>query len=299
MIRRVGLFVRGSYPLPLSAVFATAWALGVTGLFAALTPGAPAWRPDAGTAVAAVSVTLDLLLMRVADDLRDAAYDRLHHPDRALASGAVHARDLVVLFAAGSAVLLALNAGNGPAVLILTGQLLYTVGLVAAELRFGWPPGDAVVLSVLLSSPVQVLLNGYLYAVFLRSAGVPAHGPALLAGLAVVLLAAFHHEVARKVLRSPGAGARTYVQVFGLRATTVIAVAFAVASAATGLAALRPWAGGPSAWGWLVVLPLLLVAGAARRFVHGGAPRWPLRAVLAYLLTTFACYAVIGLGVTA
>ena len=297
MIRRLGRFVRGSYPLPLSAVFAVAWAVGVTGLYAALDPRAHAWRPGGGTAVAAVTVVVDLLLLRAFDDLRDLPYDRRHNPGRPLARGAVLPRDLAVLLGGGMAALLLLNSADHPAQLLLAVQFAYTTALVGAELRFGWPPGDAVVLSVLLSAPVQVLLNLYLYAVFLHDTGLGADRHALPV-LAVVMLAAVHHELARKLVRTPRAEERSYVHVFGVRATCVLAVLFAVASTAVALAALRPGTGGAGAWGWLVVLPLLVVGRAAWRFTRGRAPRWPLQAAAGYLLTAFACYLVIGLGVT-
>lgn len=297
MIRRLGLFVRGSYPLPLSALFAVAWAVGATGLYAAVDPRVHAWHPGRGTAVAAITVVVDLLLLRAADDLRDLPYDRRHNPGRPLARGAVLPRDLVVLLAAGTVALLLLNAGDRPAQLLLAAQFAYTAALVAAELRWGWPPGDAVVLSVLLSSPIQLLLNAYLYAVFLGDAGLRADRHVVPA-VAVVMLAATHHELARKLVRSPGAEERTYVHVFGVRATTVIAVLFAAASTAVALAALRPWTDGPGAWGWLVLLPAAVVARAAWRFTRGRAPRWPLHAAFGYLLTAFTCYLLIGLGVT-
>ncbi|MGW2544359.1 hypothetical protein ACWC5I_26625 [Kitasatospora sp. NPDC001574] len=299
VIRRLGLFVRGSFPLPLSVVFGALWAVGVTGLYAAVHPHAQHWRPGWGTVLAAVTVVVDLLLLRAADDLRDLPYDRRHNPGRPLARGAVLPRDLVVLLGVGAAVLLLLNTGNRPAQLLLAAQFGYLVLLVGAELRFGWPPGDAVVLSVLLSAPVQILLNLYLYAVFLGDTGLSADRH-VLAVLAVVMLAATHHELARKLVRAPGERERTYVHAFGVRATTALAVGFAVASAVAALAVLRPWeAGAGAAWGWLVVLPVAVVLRAAWSFVRGGAPRWPLRAVVGYLPAAFTCYLLIGMGVTA
>ncbi|MEV7617163.1 hypothetical protein [Streptomyces sp. NPDC089799] len=300
MIRRLALFVRGSYPLPLAAVFAAAWAVGATGLYAATDPRAHDWRPGWGTAVAAVTVVVDLLLLRAADDLRDLPYDRVHNPGRPLARGAVRPRDLVVLMAVGAAGLLLLNSGNRPAQLLLAAQFAYTAALVGAELRSGWPPGDAVVLSVLLSSPIQIVLNLYLYAVFLHDTGLSA-GRRALPVLAVLLLAATHHELARKLVRDPAARERTYVHVFGLRTTTALAVGFAAASTAVSLAVLRPWSAGTAghgAWGWLVLLPAVVVARAAWSFTRGGAARWPLRATVGYLPTAFTCYLLIGLGAT-
>ena len=64
-------FLRGSYPLVPSVLFAVCWAYGVTGLFALTGPPAGPWRPGLGTAVAAVTIALDMLHMRIVDDIRD------------------------------------------------------------------------------------------------------------------------------------------------------------------------------------------------------------------------------------
>ncbi|MFE7560791.1 hypothetical protein [Kitasatospora sp. NPDC057500] len=300
---RLAAFVRGSFPLPLSLLFAALWALGATGLFAAA-DGRPAhWRPGWGTATAALTVLVDLLLLRAADDLRDLPYDRRHNPSRPLARGAVLPRDLHALTAAGAALLLLLNAGNRPALLLLAAQFAYTTLLVGAELRLGWPRGDAVVTAVLLSSPVQILLNLYLYAVFLHDTGTEAGPPwrearHALPLLAVIMLAATHHELARKTVRAPGPHERSYVRVLGLRTTVALALGCAAASAAASLAVLRPWTGGPAWWGWLVLLPPVLAALAARNFTRTGAARWPVPAVIGYLPAVFACHLLIGLGST-
>ncbi|MFB8237039.1 hypothetical protein ACFC58_10875 [Kitasatospora purpeofusca] len=300
---RLGAFLRGSFPLPLSLVFAGAWAVGATGLFAAADARVGHWRPGWGTVGAVLTVLVDLLLMRAADDLRDLPYDRRHNPSRPLARGAVLPRDLYLLFGAGAAFLLLLNAGNRAALLLIAAQLVYTVLLVGAELRLGRPRGDAVVTGVLLSSPVQVLLNLYLYAVFLHDTGLDGDslaraGKHVLPLLAVIMLAATHHELVRKVVREPGEHERTYVRVFGLRTTVVLALGSAAASAAVSLAVLRPWAGGAAGWGWLALLPVAVAALAARRFGRTGAARWPVGAVLGYLPAVFVCHLLIGLAGT-
>ncbi|MFF2951411.1 hypothetical protein ACFVVU_08710 [Kitasatospora sp. NPDC057965] len=300
---RLAAFVRGSFPLPLSLVFAAAWALGATGLFAAADERVTHWRPGWGTVTAALTVLVDLLLLRAADDLRDLPYDRRHNPSRPLARGAVLPRDLYVLAAVGAALLLLLNAGDRPALLLLAAQFGYTALLVGAELRLGWPRGDAVVTGVLLSSPVQILLNLYLYAVFLHDTGADPgtlgrEARHVLPLLAVIMLAATHHELARKIVRTPGPHERSYVRVFGLRTTVALALAAAAGSAAVSLAVLRPWSGAAAGWGWSALLPPVLVVLATRRFTRTGAARWPVAAVAGYLPAVFVCQLLTGLGGT-
>jgi hypothetical protein len=289
MIGRLGRFVAGSYP-PLPAIlFAVAWAYGVTGLYAAVDPRPVPWRPDAGTALAAVTLVIDLLLMRAVDDIRDLDYDRRHNPARPLASGAVRVSDLVVLLGVGSVAVVALNAGNPAGAAILAVQLGYALVLLAVDQRLHrLPCGNAVVVNVLIGFPVQVLLHLYLYVGYLRTTGLRPDRSVLLA-MAVVVLASLHLELAKKVIRSPRPGTRTYVTVFGLAGTAGLAVATAYASAAVLLAAMRPAH-------WYVLVPLLPVTFTGWRFWRTRAPRWPAASAALYLLLAYASYLAVGLG---
>lgn len=286
---RVGRFVLGSYaPLP-SAVFAVLWAYGITGLFAAVDPSGSGWRPGAGTAVAAVTLFIDLLLMRALDDVRDLDYDRRFHPRRPLASGAVRVRDLVVLYGAGAVVLMALNAAWPWRAAVLLVQLGYAAAAVWAHQRWGRPPGDRLFTSLLVSLPAPVLLHVYLYAGHLHSAG---HGPDAygLVAMTVAVLAAGHAEPAGKLTRAPRAGERTYVTTLGVTGTLALALAVAALSAALLAAFARPgW------WTLAAVAPLAVPAVAAWDFARGRT-RWPRSATAAYPLLFFACCAALGLA---
>ncbi|MEU7907076.1 hypothetical protein [Actinoplanes sp. NPDC049118] len=291
MTRRWARFVAGSYPPLPSLLFAVAWAYGVTGLFAAVDPRAAHWRPDAGTAVAALTLAVDLLLMRALDDIRDLDYDRRFNPGRPLAAGAVRTGDLLVLYAAGSALLLILNAGTPAAMAVLAAQLGYGVLVVAVHLRLRWPSGDDLLLSLLVSFPAQLLLHVYLYAGYLHGTGLAPDRDAWIA-IGIVVLASVHLELAKKITRSPRPGERTYVDVFGLAGTTAVALIAPVVSAVL-LLLLAQRASG--AWALLAVVPLVLPALAGWRFFATSAPRWPAASPALYLLLTFAGYFLLGL----
>ncbi|GLW35660.1 hypothetical protein Areg01_85950 [Actinoplanes regularis] len=291
MIARWARFVAGSYPPLPSVLFAVAWAYGVTGLFAAVDPRAPHWRPDAGTAVAALTLAINLLLMRALDDIRDLDYDRRLSPDRPLAAGAVRTGDLLVLYAAGATALLLLNVGTPAAMGILASQLGYGVLVVAVHQRLRWPSGDNLVLSLLVSFPAQLLLHLYLYAGYLHGTGLGPSRDALPA-IGIVVLASVHLELAKKITRAPQPGERTYVNVFGLAGTTTAALVAPVISAVL-LLVLAERAGG--AWALLAVVPLALPFTAGWRFVRSASPRWPTASPALYLLLTFAGYFVLGL----
>ncbi|WP_109006102.1 hypothetical protein [Streptomyces rishiriensis] len=292
MIGRWARFVAGSYPPLTSVLLACAWAYGVTGLFAAIQPSyAAAWRPDTGTAVAAVTLVVTLLLMRAVDDIRDLEYDRRHHPKRPLARGAVSIRDLLVLCASGSVVLLAINADSPTALAVLAGQLGYCLLVLAVHHWLRWPSGDKLVLSLLVSFPAQLLLHVYLYARYLHSASLGTSRDGALA-IVIVVLASVHLELAKKITRRPQPGERSYVDVFGLAGTTGIALAAPALSAVLLIAGARATA----VLAPLAVLPLALPALAGWRFRRSTTLRWPEAAPALYLLVTFAGYFVIGLS---
>ncbi|GHJ42821.1 hypothetical protein Cs7R123_01630 [Catellatospora sp. TT07R-123] len=289
MIRRLGTYVLGSYPPLLSVTFATCWAVGVTGLFAVVDPNPGSWHPDAGTAVAVVTLMVNLLLMRVIDDIRDLDYDRVHSPDRPLPRGVVTPAELLGLYAVGCAAIVALNLGRGPALALVAGQLAYALLVLAAHHRLGWPDGDDVPLTLLISCPAQILLHLYLYAGYLDSAGHPADGSVWTA-VAVCVLAALHLELAKKTVRAPRPGERTYVTLIGLPATLTLTVLTPLAAAALVLAAARPW----TWWTLLVLAPLALPLTALRRFRDPAANRWQARYSAYYLLLAYSGFAVVA-----
>lgn len=291
MIKRWARFVAGSYPPLISVLFALAWAYGVTGLFAALQPAHPPWRPGAGTAVAAATLVVTLLLMRAVDDIRDVEYDRRHNPRRPLAGGQVHTRDLMVLFALGAALVLALNAADPGALAVLVAQLAYCLLLLATDRRLHWPRGDNLLLSLLVSFPAQLLLHLYLYARYLHDAP-PGSGPTAALAITITVLATAHLEFAKKITRRVAPGERSYVTTLGLTGTIAVALAAPLLSVALLLAGARTsWALVPSA-----VLPLALPALAAWRFHRNPAPRWHPLAPALYVLLTFTGYFALGLA---
>ncbi|GAA0555550.1 hypothetical protein [Actinomadura livida] len=287
---RLARFVRGSHPPVPSLAFAALWAYGVTGLFAALDPEPPAWRPGAGTAVAAATLFVDLLLMRALDDIRDLDYDRRFNPRRPLAAGAVRTRDLVVLYAAGTVVLLLLNAAWPWRAGILLVQLGYAAGAIAVHRGWGRPSADDLFRSLLVGLPAPLLLHLYLYAGYLDASGRHPDWSAAVA-IAVVVLAAGHAELAGKLTRAPSAGERTYVTTLGVSGTAAASLAVPVLSAAL----LVAWSQAPAGWTLAALLPLGSPIAAAWAFARGRT-RWPPFAPALYMLLSFASYLALGLA---
>lgn len=296
MIIRIGRYVRGSYPPAFYLPYALAWSLGMAAAFALADPRIRTLHLDGGTALTALTFGVMLLLARAVDDIRDLDYDQEHNPRRPLASGAVLVPDLVVLVACCAAAALALNARRGGVAIVLAVLLGYTVLLLVVDRTWHWPPGDNLALSGLVSFPVQLMFNLYIYAGVLRQSVV---GPSWHAVLPLLLaVTAFTHlEYARKVTRTPRAGERTYVTLYGADKTAAVAVIAAVVSAALALVLTQPWAhGGLASWRWLVLAPLACPGYGAYKFWLRRAGRWPLLAAALFLLSSFAAYLIIGLS---
>lgn len=265
-----------------------AWTAGSSGA-SALTDGrVRGWVPDAGVLASAATMAVVLLAMRALDDIRDLDYDREHNPRRPLASGVVTVRDLLVLVAAATAVAVLLNVWRWPVLCVLACLFGYAFVVMWVDRRFGRPSGDAMIAGLLVSLPVQLLTNAFLYAGLLYSLDLrPAWSGVI--GVLVATLAFLHVEFARKTTRTPRPGERTYVTVLGTTGTAALAVGCAVGSVALLLATARPWHGVVL----LALLPLAYPVLAAMRF--RGAVRWPYGLAAGFVLTAFAGFAAVAL----
>ncbi len=293
MIARVGRYVRGSYPLAFYLPYAVAWSLGMTAAFTLGDPRIGVWRPDAGTLLTVLTFVVTLLVARAVDDLRDLDYDRVHNPGRPLPRGAARVRDLVALIAGCGTVALALNAGRGGVAVMVAVVLGYLVLILVVDQVWHWPSGDNLLLSNVVSLPVQVLLNLYLYAGVAHQAGIAPSWHAVLP-LLVGVAAFLHIEYARKLTRRPADGERSYVTALGPARTGVVAVTAGVVATVLALALTRPWSATvPS--GWLVLIPLVFLGYGAYRFWVVRTTRWPVLAAAAFLLSGFVSYLIIGL----
>lgn len=291
MIRRWGRYIRAAYRPSIQLPYTVSWAVGLTALFACVTGSVTRWRPDTGLAVTTLTLVVVMLLIRALDDIRDLDYDRRVNPGRPLPSGLVRERDLVTMAGVGAALLLLLNAGRGPVLLVLAVALAYTATMVALERLAGWPHRDRLVLQLAVNLPMLVLLSLYVYAGFLRTQGLRPSAVGV-AVVAAVTTASLCTEFGRKVTRRPPWGERTYVSVLGPSGTSLTALGAAMAATVIVLVALAPWQpqGG---WGWLVLAPLALPVAAAARFAVG-ALRWPVALTPVYIPAMYTSFLAVG-----
>jgi len=290
----IGRWVRylaAAYRPSVQVPYTVTWALGLTAMFACLAGRVTEWRPDAQLAITAATLVIVLLLIRPLDDIRDADYDRRANPHRPLPSGVVSERDLLVLVALGSVLVLLANAGRGVALAVLVVAMAYTGAVVALERLAGWPRREQLVPQLVVNLPILAMLSLYVYAGFLRAEHLRPDAEGVLTVLAATA-ATLCPEFARKVTRRPKPGERSYVTVLGPSGTSLAALGAAVAATAVVLALLGPWRPGYG-WGWLLLAPLLLPVLAALRFARG-APHWPLPHTMAYIPAMYTSFFAAG-----
>lgn len=256
---RLGGFVLRRFHPHVYVTYGVLWTLALEGTAEALSGAAGHWSPDWATAVRATSVVLALLFTRMMDEQKDLEYDRLHHPDRPLVSGAVAVAELRGAMALIAVVVVALNllVSGWSTVLILLG-LGYTVALAGLEQR--WPRlGDDPVAGLLVGYPVQLLLSVYLYVSLLTSGAIS--GDARVVPLLAMFACAFlQFEIARKTSWESDPRERLYSQVFGPRGSAVVSLALATGAAVIALLLLGPA-------GRLPAMSLLLPAVGGWRFL--------------------------------
>lgn len=292
MIVRLIRYAR-AYPLWFYAAVGLGWSYGLGAVYPASrqTGDAPC---RSGQALAALTIAVTLLLFRAVDDVRDLAYDRAHNPGRPLVTGAVRVADLMALFFVGLAALLTLNAVHDTSAAGYGALCLYVCLILFADWRWSWPSPERMLLQLLVNVPLQTLIAAY---VFLCSAypRTPLPGARDVASAVAFVLCVTHIEFARRLVRDPAPGTRTYVHALGFRGTAVTTFACAFVAPALVLTATRPWSPDGHGAGWLALLALPVPVVAAVR-LRRGAPRWPVGLAVLYVLLFFAACAAVGLS---
>jgi hypothetical protein len=180
-----------------------------------------------------------------------------------------------------------LNAAVPAALAVLVGQLAYMAVLLGARAAWKWPADDRLVLGLVASAPVQLLLYLYLFELYRDAVPAAALGDAAWVSL-ILLLVALHIEFAKKLVRRPGPGERTYVRSMGAPVATAVTILSPAAAYALYLSRTHV----PAGWAALPALPLLLVAAGAFQYLGGRRERWPVGLSGMYLLLTLVAYVI-------
>jgi hypothetical protein len=285
---RLGRFLLRMFRPHIYVTYGLLWALALEGSAVLLSGTGTGWSPSRATAVRAASVVLILLFMRMLDEQKDLGYDRVHHPDRPLVTGAITAAELRAAMGVIALLLAALNATvSATSALLVLLDLAYGLALVPLE---RWSPRvrDGQFASLLAAYPVQLLAGVYLYASLASTGTIEADWRAvpLLLVFACVFL---QFELARKTAWAADPGARLYSNVAGPAGSAAMALGLAAGAAALSLVLFRPWqaSGGALVAAWLPYLMLALPAYGGWRFLARKAPSGLLGPAMGFVLGFF------------
>lgn len=256
---RLGRFVLRMFRPQIYVTYGVLWTLALEGTAEALSGPSSHWTPSWSTVVRAVSVVLALLFARMVDEQKDLDYDRRHHPDRPLVTGAITVAELRGAMALIAVLLVVLNTlVSALSVLLILLGLGYTLFLVALE---RWSPriGEDLLVNLLVSYPVQLLLSVYLYLSLLTSDAIDGDGRAVPL-LAMFAGAFLQFEFARKTEWRRDPQARLYSEVLGPRGSAALSLALAVGAVALALLLF-------GAAGWVPALSIVFPALGAWRFL--------------------------------
>ena len=292
--RRLATYASERFPLPAylpMILVATFAALG----FSRVARGAPGFSPLASFAVASFTLLAAFFTLRVADEHKDAAVDRLTRPELPVPRGLVTLRELRMVALALAAFAVVANAALSPILLlplaIAAGWLaLMTREFFAREWLRSRP--EAYLASHMVIMPLLLLHAGAID-------WLPAVGrmpPAIPVFLAATYATGLVLEIGRKIRALPDErpGVETYTAAWGApRAITAWLMALAASAlliAGSSLAVEAEWA--------IVATPLLAlaVAAGALRFVRTPGTAGTGRTVeTASALWTLGAYALLAL----
>ncbi|MEU6085087.1 hypothetical protein [Streptomyces sp. NPDC047108] len=277
---RLGRFVLRMFRPHIYVTYGLLWVLALEG--SAVSLSGTAWRPTGSTWVRVVSVVLALLFLRMLDEQKDFAYDRVHHPDRPLVTGAITVAELRGGMAAITVVVALLNlALSWAAVLLILLALGYGLLLVALE-RLSAAVTERQLLNLVVTYPVQILLGLYVYLSAAASGLVTGDWRAvpLLALCACVFL---HFEFARKTSWDTEPGAHLYSQDLGARGSAAVAAGLAAGAVVCEVVLF----GSDGTLGLLPCLMAALPAWGTWRFLSARRGSWPLPVAMGFVLGSY------------
>jgi len=237
-VARLVLYLRQMFPLQQMASYAALHFLAIW-LVLQVLAGFPSVRITWTAPRGVTTVLLFLLLMRLYDELKDAATDlalgRSGDPlyrDRVLVTGAVRIEDIKLLRWAVTAVLVLLNVWPGATWATLAFGVLFGVSWLSFHWFF-WPAVSRhLLLAFATHNPISLLLDAYVVALFADTFGadrVDGRAALLLIGLWLPMAA---WETSRKI-RTPEdeTSYSTYSRVLGWKTAALLPAVFTIGSA--------------------------------------------------------------------
>lgn len=290
-------FTGDRFKPPVYVTYSVLWVLSFEGAAVLLSENGQRFTPSWATALRAVTVVAAALFLRMLDEQKDLAHDRIHHPDRPLVTGAISTGELRWAMTVIAVLLTGLNLATSLAAsLALLTALGYALALALAERRLRAGP----LLELALAYPIQMLLSGYLCVSVIVS-GLTRPGWWIVAVLALHAGVFLHFELARKISRDGAPGARLYSGRLGPLGSALAALGCAAVAGIVYLLAFRPWepSGAVAVVAWIPVLAVVFPLHGAWRFLGAGARNWPLPQAMCFILVVhvaLVAQAILGTG---
>lgn len=264
-LKKLRCLVENVYAPGLHLAFALGWFLSLEGFLVMVSERGKSWVLDCKVLLGIVSLFLALFFLRVADEIKDYEYDKVHNPNRPLVCGLVTFNDLYCFLSATGATLIVINLSLSRVLVLILGlNMMYALFLIRLE-KISYRVRESIFLNLLVTYPVNIALSIYIYLFFLIH--YSSHpGPADIFILAAFALAFLHYELGRKTCwphHAPGVK-RLYSNVLGGYGSALIALACALAACIITLALIQPW---KLSMGWMLFVPMFPASFGVYRFV--------------------------------
>lgn len=285
-VLRIARFTAVMYK-PHYLLYGVLWVLALEGT-AALVSQSGSWRPTGATVLRIVVVAFVLLYLRMVDEQKDLDYDRVHHPDRPLVTGAVSANELraaMGVIAAGAiAASLALSVGSA---VMITATLGYGLALWGME-RLSATVRTDILVNLVVTYPVQLILTAYVVVSAIDTGEV--RGSPRVIAVAVIFAGAFlQFEFARKTARMRRPDELLYSNRLGATGSMSAGLACAAVAVAVDLLLVRPWelAAPDALIAWIPLLLLVIPLLGAVQFRRGRDDAYPVLPAVGFVLALY------------
>lgn len=215
MLKRLSIYFKEMYP-PLSRLFVSLLIFLQVYFLLLLNHDVNQFSFDRREAIGIVTIFVFLLLLRIADDFKDFKTDQVNFPTRALPSGKVFRRDLVVVIVIAIALVAVLNlrfmSNIGWFIFLFTYGALMSVWFFQ---RFRIQPN--LLLALITHNPVQFILNFYVISFVVDKYDLPFWSWQSVLVAFTMYFPVLFWEVSRKIRAEADETAyNTYSKVMGI-----------------------------------------------------------------------------------
>lgn len=223
MLKRINIYFKEMYP-PISRLFVSLLIFLQVYFLLLLNHDVSDFSFDKREAIGIITIFVFLLLLRIADDFKDFKTDHVNFPDRALPSGKIFKKDLILVIALSIAVVFTLNLlymqNIGWFLFLFIYGALMSVWFFQ---RYRIQPN--LILALITHNPVQFILNFYVISFVVDKYQIPFWSWQTVLVTFTMYFPVLFWEVSRKI-RAPEDETQynTYSKVMGVRKSVGLVV---------------------------------------------------------------------------